>query len=106
YSVVDALHPTAEQVVAFRGGDRYVPRLRQPVISPPPIAETVFRETATYLVTGFRGIAFPFVEWMVRRGARNIALVSRSADVPSSVEARFAALEAHGCRLRLFAADT
>ncbi|MCD9019919.1 type I polyketide synthase [Parachryseolinea silvisoli] len=105
YRVVDALHPTAEQVLAFRGGDRYVPRLRQPVISPPPIAETVFRQNATYLVTGFRGIAFAFVEWMVRRGARNIALVSRSADVPPALEARFAALEAQGCRLRLFAAD-
>jgi acyl transferase domain-containing protein/surfactin synthase thioesterase subunit/acyl carrier protein len=105
YSVVDALHPTAEQLVAFRGGDRYVPRLRQPVISPPPVADTVFRAAATYLVTGFRGIAFPFIEWMVRRGARNIALVSRSADVPSTLEARFAALEAKGCRLRLFAAD-
>jgi acyl transferase domain-containing protein/surfactin synthase thioesterase subunit/acyl carrier protein len=105
YSVVDALHPSAEQLVAFRGGDRYVPRLRQPIISPPPIAETVFREAATYLVTGFRGIAFSFIEWMVRRGARNIALVSRSADVPATLEARFAALEAQGCRLRLFAAD-
>ncbi|MBT1689191.1 type I polyketide synthase [Dawidia soli] len=105
YSVADALYPTAEQVVAFRGGDRYVPRLRQPAINPPPITDTVFRETATYLVTGFRGIAFPFVEWMVRRGARNIALVSRSADVPAALEARFAALEAQGCRMRLFAAD-
>lgn len=105
YSVAGALHPTAEQVVAFRGSDRYVPRLRQPVISPPPVHDTVFRATATYMVTGFRGIAFSFVEWMVRRGARNIALVSRNAEVPSTLEARVAALEAQGCRLRLFAAD-
>jgi acyl transferase domain-containing protein/surfactin synthase thioesterase subunit/acyl carrier protein len=105
YRVADALHPTPEQVVAFRGDDRYAPRLRQPLVSPPPIADTVFRDSATYMVTGFRGIAFPFVEWMVRRGARNIALVSRTADVPSALEARVAALEASGCRLRLFAAD-
>jgi myxalamid-type polyketide synthase MxaE and MxaD len=96
YSVADALHPTVEQVIAFRGSDRYVPRLRQPAISPPPIPDTAFRDTATYMVTGFRGIAFSFVEWMVRRGARNIALVSRSADVPAVLEARFAALETQG----------
>src|SRR5687768_9206825 len=75
-----------ENEIAFRGTEQYVPRLGVHVEEGHnyKVAKE-FSSTGTYLVTGFRGLGFVFIEWMVRQGARNFALISRSGEASADV---------------------
>ncbi|GHN02507.1 polyketide synthase [Cytophagales bacterium WSM2-2] len=96
-----------EHEIAFRGTDQYVPRLGMHVEEELPTNEPKeFSSTGTYLVTGFRGLGFVFIEWMIRQGARNFALVSRTGDVAPEMTERMSLLEYQGCRFKIFKADT
>ncbi len=56
----------------------------------------LFRENATYLITGGAGgFGLELAKWMVRHGARHLALMSRSGPKDQAVE-DIAALEAKG----------
>lgn len=104
--------------VALRGGHTYVPRLVKlpPETSAPPL---ICDSNATYLVTGgLGGLGLETARWLVARGARNLALLSRSrprarrlqGDIgPDTREARRSEildeLEAAGAQVRTIAAD-
>nr|MDT0659518.1 beta-ketoacyl synthase N-terminal-like domain-containing protein [Micromonospora sp. DSM 115978] len=79
----EILHPDAEDQVAYRAGERMVPRLVRADVGrgpgdvvPTPLA---LDPTAAYLVTGGRGaLGVLFAEWLYRRGARHLILLGRS----------------------------
>jgi acyl transferase domain-containing protein/acyl carrier protein len=65
-----------------------------------------FRPDATYLITGgLGGVGLHLAEWLVKAGARQIALVSRRAP-DEAARQRIAQLESTGASLRIFSADT
>jgi acyl transferase domain-containing protein/surfactin synthase thioesterase subunit/acyl carrier protein len=97
---------TAEHEIALRGSHQFVPRLGVHVdIEKQQSEPREFSSSGTYLVTGFRGLGFVFIEWMIRQGARNFALVSRSGDAPEELLERIKILETQGCQFRIFRAD-
>ncbi|HEX4954983.1 MAG TPA: type I polyketide synthase [Thermoanaerobaculia bacterium] len=70
-----------------------------------PCCRSAIRPEGTYLLTGGHGaLGLVLAEWLVERGARHLALVSRSTPDPA-VEARLDALRAAGARVQSFAAD-
>jgi myxalamid-type polyketide synthase MxaE and MxaD len=104
--VIELISPhEGENEIAFRDG-RYVPRLLMPSEE---ISVTVeqkgFRSNVTYVITGYGGIAFEFIEWMISKGARNFALISRSGKITGSMRSRIAALNESGCTMKVFSAD-
>ncbi len=62
--------------MAYRGGERYLARLRpRPAV---PHAPLQLRADGTYLLTGgLGGIGLELASWLVRRGVRQLVLVSR-----------------------------
>ena len=102
-----------EDKIAFRGGERYVPRLVRKAPRERPADDFVARADAAYLITGGRGgLGLAMARWLADRGARHLLLLGRtplparaawaSLD-PESVEGRRAAavagLEALGARV-------
>jgi len=73
---------------------------------PQPAATGVtFRHDATYLTTGgLGGLGLLTAKWMAHRGARHIALVSRSQPDPLQLQA-IDEIEARGAKVRLLQAD-
>jgi acyl transferase domain-containing protein/acyl-CoA synthetase (AMP-forming)/AMP-acid ligase II len=75
----EILRPDAEDQVAYRAGQRMVPRLvraRAGGAAPVPLA---LDPAAAYLVTGGRGaLGVLFAQWLYRRGARHLILLGRS----------------------------
>ena len=69
--------PMAE--VAWRQGQRWVPQLVRRALAPAD-GTWALRDDATYLVTGaMGGLGAVICRWLVQRGARHLALVSRRA---------------------------
>ncbi|MUH00294.1 SDR family NAD(P)-dependent oxidoreductase [Scytonema sp. UIC 10036] len=68
--------PEGEDQIAFRGEQRYVPRLvRSSNLKPQPIH---LQADGTYLITGGLGsLGLKTAQWMVEQGARNLVLVGR-----------------------------
>jgi acyl transferase domain-containing protein/surfactin synthase thioesterase subunit/acyl carrier protein len=95
-----------ENEVALRGNDQFVPRLGVLASTAPTNQVTQFSPHGTYVVTGYRGLGFVFIEWMIRQGARNFALISRTGDVGNEVLERMAVLESQGYKFGRFKADT
>ncbi|QLE49252.1 type I polyketide synthase [Nostoc sp. C057] len=74
-------HPTEEQV-AFRAGQRYVPRLLryQPSFSVEPIK---IKSNATYLITGcFDDIHVNLASWLIEKGAEHLVLMGEGEPAP------------------------
>jgi myxalamid-type polyketide synthase MxaC len=103
--------------VAFRGGQRFAPRL---VAVRPRAAEAPrFLEDAAYLVTGGLGdLGLHLAGWLADRGARHLVLVGRNglpprdswADLPAESRERrqvdaVLAMERRGARVLVAAAD-
>ena len=80
--VYELLHDSQEDQVAFRQGQRYVPRLTTfDDIS--PANRPVFRPDITYLITGGLGaLGLITARWLVENGARHLLLLSRSGLPP------------------------
>jgi acyl transferase domain-containing protein/surfactin synthase thioesterase subunit/NADP-dependent 3-hydroxy acid dehydrogenase YdfG/acyl carrier protein len=97
-----------ENEIALRGKDSYVPRLAVHHQEEYDYTEKKkqFSADGTYLVTGFRGLGFHFIEWMIKQGARHFALISRSGEAPEDVVDKIAKYTAQGCRFNIFRADT
>jgi NADPH:quinone reductase-like Zn-dependent oxidoreductase/acyl transferase domain-containing protein len=76
-----------------------------PVVQPPkPLSE--FVADATYVVAGgFGGLGQRFIRWMVRRGARNVIVLSRSGPKDASAEALVADLGREGVNVAAPACD-
>jgi NAD(P)-dependent dehydrogenase (short-subunit alcohol dehydrogenase family)/acyl carrier protein len=105
----------AEDQVAWRGGDRYVPRLlRSP--APPPQSIAV-SPGAAYLVTGgLGGLGLQVAHWLAEHGARHLVLIGRRGLPPQVMTAapdpQFGAtleairhIEALGATVTVLAAD-
>ncbi len=94
----------SQDQIAARGQARHVARLVR-VASRPRGARVELRPDATYLITGgLSGVGFETARWMVERGARHLALVSRSG-AADAVRADLDAMEAAGAAARVFKAD-
>lgn len=80
----DLTAPDRERWIAFRGGQRYVPRLeRAHIRAATPVR--ISRE-GTYLITGGTGhLGSCVARWLVRKGAQKIALMSRRGAAKDSV---------------------
>ncbi len=99
----ELLFPDREKEVAYAGGVRRVPRL----VRLPPAAPTTprLRGDRSYLVTGgLGGIGLQVAGWLAERGAGAVVLNGRRAP-EAGVEARIAALEARGVKVRVAVAD-
>lgn len=97
-----------ENEIALRGKDSYVPRLEVHHQEEYDYTEKKkqFSADGTYLITGFKGLGFHFIEWMIRQGARHFALVSRTGDAPEDVLVKITKYTAQGCTFNIFRADT
>jgi NAD(P)-dependent dehydrogenase (short-subunit alcohol dehydrogenase family)/acyl carrier protein len=95
--------PDGEDRIAYRGSERFVARLtaadeRQRSAWTP-------RASGTYLITGgFGGLGLLLAAWLVRRGARQLALVGHHAPSPRA-RAVIAECEQLGARVTTFEAD-
>ena len=76
-------------------------------VSPPVYRKTMlFSPNKTYLVSGgLGGLGRTLAEWMVRKGARNLAFLSRSGATQSNAKDTVDWLEARDIRVSVFAAD-
>ncbi|MEO1051553.1 MAG: alpha/beta fold hydrolase [Bacteroidota bacterium] len=91
--------------LALRGKEQYVPRLNKDFPSVHFAQETTCCHEGTYLVTGYRGIGFTFIEWMFKHGARHFALLSRSGEVNGNVQGKMAIMESAGVKFTIYKAD-
>jgi natural product biosynthesis luciferase-like monooxygenase protein len=108
-----------EDQVAFRGGRRYVARLRRLRQPPRPARPLVVQAEGSYLITGgLGGIGLKLADWLVKHGARRVVLQGRTPLPPREVwdglDARHPQaaavdairdLEARGARVFLATAD-
>lgn len=66
----------------------------------------LFEQEATYVIAGgLGGIAKSIAKWMVKRGARNLVLLSRSTPKGADAEAFFQHLDMYGAKVVHFACD-
>ncbi len=87
---------------AIRGGELLSPRLAPLAVRP---SLSALSGDGTYLVTGGAGaVGLNIAEWLIRRGARNLLLVGRSA-LTHDLEARLDNLRGHAERVRYERAD-
>lgn len=85
----EILNPDAEVQIAFRGSQRYAPRLCEGAgaenrIASPPIPAhqsthtLAIKTDATYLITGGTGdLGLLVAEWLIKQGARHLVLTGR-----------------------------
>lgn len=97
--------PVAEDMVAFRGGATYVPRL----VRTAPVASNStmlsFGDSETVLVTGGTGgLGLRLTEWLIAHGARHIVLCSRRAPT-TSVAARLQQFRSSGVAVDVWPID-
>ena len=98
-----------EPRIALRHGQRYAPRLEQSRINAAShltyTRTSAFRQDGTYLITGgLGGIGLAVARWMVKRGARRLALLGRSAPSETAAEI-LAELTTAGAQITLIQAD-
>ncbi len=87
-------------VVTYRNGINHIHAPKQ-VHTPLQLSPS-----ATYLVTGgLGGFGLKTAQWLVRKGARNLVLISRSGPVSSEAMTSIAELKASGVRVHAAACD-
>jgi acyl transferase domain-containing protein/acyl carrier protein len=70
---------TDEEEIAFRGGSRFVSRLRQLPFEHDSQPSKSIRSDALYLITGgLGGLGLTVAKWIVDQGARHLVLMSRT----------------------------
>lgn len=80
-------------------------RSEKVLIEAAPHATTLFDPDATYLITGgLGGLGLTIGNWMVQRGARHLALLSRRAASPEG-QAAITALQQQGACIQVVQAD-
>lgn len=95
----------SETEILLRHNLRYVSRLTAVENNRIELKQLSFVHDATYLVTGFRGLAMVFIEWMFERGARNFMLTSRSGKAPEDIMKRLENLKEKGATIKIKQAD-
>ena len=92
-----------ETVLAIRGGEVWVPRLRRSQRT--PHGASVFSPGAVYCISGgLGGLALEIARWMVAHGARRLALLDIKAPAGGALE-RIAQMEAAGAQVRVLECD-
>ncbi len=95
---------SGEDLVAFRGGKRLVPRLAK--AEPGSAAEVKIAPGRAYMITGgFGALGLRVAGWLADRGARHLILVGRSGPRTEQARTAIAALEARGIEVRSERAD-
>lgn len=83
--VVDFCRGSDDDQVAFRAGQRYVPRLVRAPKRDRFLRSVRFRPDASYLITGgLSGLGLETARWMAEQGARRLILLSRATLPPRS----------------------
>ena len=107
-----SLHPLPVRVFPFseaQSAFRYMAQARHTgkvVLCVGSGAPVEIRSDATYLLTGaFGGIGRELVRWLVERGARSLALVSRAGPSRADAQALVEELESAGVRVLAACAD-
>jgi acyl transferase domain-containing protein len=91
---------TAEDKVAFRGGERFVARLERRSAHNRGDRKFSVSADGTYLITGgMGGIGLAMARWLVERGARHLLLLGRTPLPPRHAWARLNASSAEGRRV-------
>jgi acyl transferase domain-containing protein/thioesterase domain-containing protein len=99
--VSEAGHADGADLVAYRGGERWLPELA-PLPLPAADAQQRVRTGGVYLVTGGLGdIALDLAGWLARTAKVRLALVSRRALPPKASWRGLAASGAHSAEVRL-----
>lgn len=96
---------SADPEIVLREEKTYVSRLVREAMPNINLDTVTFDSKNTILVTGFRGAAFPLVEWMINRGAKHFALLSRSGKAPQEIEDKIEQYKNQGVELRVYQAD-
>lgn len=105
------IFPMGEAPRAFRemSQGRHIGKLvlvNPPTPDVPPARQTLFREDATYLVTGgTRGFGLAIAEWMASQGAKHLLLASRSGDADTEGREVIARMRVAGADVRVAKAD-
>ncbi len=75
--------PPTEKQVAFRQGQRWVPRLKRHV---PSLSQPVqLNRNSTYLITGgLGGLGLVIAQWLVQQGVKHLVLVGRTGATASA----------------------
>lgn len=95
-----------DREIALRGRECYAPELSLPQVTETSLNEPAsFSTEGTYLVTGYRGLAFSYIEWMISKGARNFALLSRSGKASEAVANKMRSYEKQGCTFNIIKTD-
>jgi malonyl CoA-acyl carrier protein transacylase len=95
----------SDREFAFRGEERFVPRLVRASLPERPAGTCRLRSDASYLITGgWGGLGLQVAAWFVDRGARHVALIGRSQPGGEAVE-RIEELQRAGSEVRIFSAD-
>jgi acyl transferase domain-containing protein/acyl carrier protein len=91
--------PDDESQVAFRDGQRFVPRLAAAAV---PQGDAPVRADGCYLITGgLGGVGLHLARWLVDRGAQDVVLVARHGPSPQAS----AALRELNARVHVCQAD-
>jgi len=91
-----------EDHLAFRGGQRYVARLKQSQV---PKSQVKLREDSSYLITGGLGaLGLKVARWMVQQGAKDLILVTRHA-VSIAEQETLSEIEKTGVKILVAQAD-
>ncbi|KIG17261.1 Malonyl CoA-acyl carrier protein transacylase [Enhygromyxa salina] len=97
---------TAEQHVALRGTSRYVGRLERHAPPTAPTSRVQLSAESSYLITGgLGGLGLALARWLVARGARHLALMSRGGVATAAQREAIAALEAASVQVLVVRAD-
>ncbi len=91
-----------EPELALREKQTYGSRLVKETFPVRNFEEVRFDPKATMIVTGYKGAAFPLVEWMIEKGVAHIALISRSSKAPKNVEQAISKYRSKGINIRIF----
>lgn len=98
-------HSDAEVEVAWRQGQRYVPRLVRSQKDRSLEKTLKLRSDSTYLLTGGLGaLGLQVAKWMVNQGARHLVLVGRSHPSSNASE-QISLLQAAGAKIVVAQAD-
>lgn len=93
--LAECLVETADAVVAYRGGHRWVETFEPAAIGPPSPARDVLRDHGVYVVTGgLGGIGLAIAEHLARQRKAKLVLISRSGLPEPMLWSRW--LEEHG----------
>lgn len=92
--------------VAYRQGQRYVPRLSKVENWPAKAEPIALTKESTWLITGgMGGLGYTAAEWLAGQGIQHIALLGRSELKGSDTEAKIEVLKRNGIQVSYHSVD-